>query len=529
MILGIIRGQLIGDSHAIDAVVIGNGILAGLVSITAGSDIIHGDHSLVVGAGGAVAYMLGSAMCEWCHLDDIVEAWPVHGCCGIWGTLAVGIFHPDLGLWTTGQSELLVTQCIGIGCIFMLTMLTVTPLCLVLSNSGYLRVKAEEEARGLDYKFGNAASTYIMSKNQRLRACFLTLDAYGFTIAEVLAALKSLRNVIMLSFSPQGSDNLIEGQVADALSRLDPCSKDKSFMAFLSHHKADAGDAARIFVDTARRLCEPTAKSSSNLGEVGRQAASGEGGSTKIFLDSNDLTNLKKLIAHVHDSENHVLMLTRAALERPYVLCELVYAWKQKKKIISVRVNWPGDAADPAQAKAFGFPEHLDEAIADWEDVAYFQRARTIESDMTYRPLDGFFRSCREVFTPIIRWMRGYSADTPGETASQGTSLVALCASAFDWLKQPSMPRSPNGGAFQPLEETVSSAEIAIADGGADVSGTNTQQVGGVTVPSTFTPAIVAAPVATPTAQKGSRRPSAAAMFGMGSKRAADKGASLEA
>lgn len=91
----------------------------------------------------------------------------------------------------------------------------------------------------------------------------------------------------------------------------------------------------------------------------------------------NDLANLKKLIGHVQHSANHVLMISRSTLERPYVLCELVYAFKQKKKMLCVRVDWPGNE-NSADSKAFCFPRHLDETIADWEDVAYFQRARAI-------------------------------------------------------------------------------------------------------------------------------------------------------
>ena len=85
---GIMKGQLVGDQHSIDAVAIGNGILAGLVAITAGADCIHGDWAIVVGAGGAVSYFIGAQMCERFELDDVVEAWPVHGLCGIWGCAA---------------------------------------------------------------------------------------------------------------------------------------------------------------------------------------------------------------------------------------------------------------------------------------------------------------------------------------------------------------------------------------------------------------------------------------------------------
>lgn len=191
----------------------------------------------------------------------------------------------------------------------------------------------------------------------------------------------------MLPFSPQASDTLLEAQVADVLSRLDSAPKDKEFLAFLSHHKVDAGDAARVFVDTARRLLEDghsdstyqtpvrdeTRRRSSDLGDVARRGAAE--GSTKIFLDSNDLTNLQKLIRHVGQSANHLLLLSRSTLERPYVLCELAYAFKQNKKIVCIVCNWPSDSADATSGKGFSFPTHLDQAISDWEDVAYFQRA----------------------------------------------------------------------------------------------------------------------------------------------------------
>jgi len=448
MLLGILRGWIVGDKHSFDAVAIGNGILAGLVAITAGADVIRGDLSLVVGVGGSVAYFLGSTMSEALQLDDVVEAWAVHGGCGIWGTIAVGLFHPELGLMTQGSWGLLSTQLIGIIAIFTISVGTVLPVALALSYFGMLRVGFEEEARGLDYKFGNAASSYIMNKNQRLRACFLTLDAYGCSIDDTILALKSLKHVIQLPFSPQASENLIEAQVADIISRCDvaPADVEKNFLAFLSHHKADAGDAARVFCDTAKRLMEQAVTSADKdaeaghfvalmalagkdpsrnsrkgsqtslgveLGEVGRAVMAGDDSpaNTKIFLDSNDLTNLSKLISHVEKSVNHILLLSRATLERPYVLAELVYAYKQRKRILCVRANWPGDEQD-VNSKAFMFPQMLNEAIGDWEDVAYFQRARTgLQTDATSNPFETALHALRALVAPLVGCIRGYRAD----------------------------------------------------------------------------------------------------------------------
>lgn len=408
---------------------------------------------------------------------QVVEAWPVHGCCGIWGTLAVGLVHPTEGLFTTGNGALFRSQVIGVAAIGGMTFLLVTPVAYMLNRAGVLRVKLEEEARGLDYKFGNAASAYIMQKNQRIRASFLTLDAYGCTIEDVLSALKSLKMTIILNFNPQacghptpspcphplraprrghtitsahlsttllyrsspllqGSDNIIDAEVADLLSRCEIPEVERhhalKYFAFVSHHKADAGDAARILVDAARRLIHEGELDKNrhlqsvhkNLNRQGSYAnrrtgggfaspemhrgSSGEdeaadrqpsehdaeateegsgasGGKppcmTEIFLDSNDLSQLKSLTECVKESANHVLLLSRATLERPYVLCELVVAHKQKKNIHVVKCDWPGDTGDSPYSKSFQFPRHLNEAIEEWEEVAYFQKQRVETPD----------------------------------------------------------------------------------------------------------------------------------------------------
>ena len=90
-----------------------------------------------------------------------------------------------------------------------------------------------------------------------------------------------------------------------------------------------------------------------------------------IFLYSNDLTDLKQLLLQVEKSANHLLMMSRQVLERPWVLCELVAAVRSGKEINIIAVGWPGQSE-----KEFHFPRQLDETISDWEDVRYTQRLR---------------------------------------------------------------------------------------------------------------------------------------------------------
>ncbi|CAN0352275.1 unnamed protein product, partial [Ectocarpus sp. 4 AP-2014] len=74
-----------------------NGILAGLVSITACCDCMSNMQSILVGAIGGVLVIGGIMLLDKLKIDDPVGAWPVHGLCGIWGCLAIGVFgHGDL-------------------------------------------------------------------------------------------------------------------------------------------------------------------------------------------------------------------------------------------------------------------------------------------------------------------------------------------------------------------------------------------------------------------------------------------------
>lgn len=78
-----------------------NGILAGLVGITAGADVINPAPALLVGFIAGILVVMGAHALIKIKLDDVVGAVPVHLICGIWGTLAVGIFstNPEHTLW----------------------------------------------------------------------------------------------------------------------------------------------------------------------------------------------------------------------------------------------------------------------------------------------------------------------------------------------------------------------------------------------------------------------------------------------
>ncbi len=121
-----------------------NGILAGLVGITAGADVMTPFNAILIGvvAGGIV---VGSVILfDRIKIDDPVGAISVHLTCGIWGTLAVGIF-------STNPEHSFGTQLIGVAAYAAFTVVCASAIFVAVKATMGLRVDAEEEVDGLDY------------------------------------------------------------------------------------------------------------------------------------------------------------------------------------------------------------------------------------------------------------------------------------------------------------------------------------------------------------------------------------------
>ncbi len=127
-----------------------NGALAGLVAITAPCAFVDPWAAIVIGSVGGVIVVLGVALLDKIRVDDPVGAVPVHGMNGLWGTLSIGLFATEGGLFYGGGVNSLGVQAlgtlacasfslVGMGLVFMLIKVTVG-----------LRVGRDEELRGLD-------------------------------------------------------------------------------------------------------------------------------------------------------------------------------------------------------------------------------------------------------------------------------------------------------------------------------------------------------------------------------------------
>ena len=119
-----------------------NGLLAGLVGITAGADVISPMASIVVGAVAGVLVVLSVVALDKAKIDDPVGAISVHGTCGIWGTLAVGIFG--------GSDFSFIVQLKGTLAISLFAFITSLIVFGLLKSTVGLRVSEQEEEEGLD-------------------------------------------------------------------------------------------------------------------------------------------------------------------------------------------------------------------------------------------------------------------------------------------------------------------------------------------------------------------------------------------
>ena len=121
-----------------------NGSLAGLVGITAGADSVSWNSSIVIGLIAGVLVVLSVLFIDQVlKIDDPVGAISVHLVCGIWGTLAVGIF-------STNEEHTILAQLRGIAMIGAFTFAAAFLIFFVLKKTIGLRVSEEEEMRGLD-------------------------------------------------------------------------------------------------------------------------------------------------------------------------------------------------------------------------------------------------------------------------------------------------------------------------------------------------------------------------------------------
>jgi Amt family ammonium transporter len=182
-----------------------NGFLAGLVAITCPCYWVSPTGAILLGGIAGVVVVYGVELLEWLRIDDPIGAVPVHGFCGIWGTLSLGLFAagqygasgplaadnsaPLRGLFYGGGTTLLAAQAIGSATITLATFSVALVVMYAVHALGVLRVSQEGETLGLDlHEHGiSAYPEYVISSV--IKPAALVLEPSG-QVATQSAALR---------------------------------------------------------------------------------------------------------------------------------------------------------------------------------------------------------------------------------------------------------------------------------------------------------------------------------------------------
>lgn len=128
-----------------------NGIVAGLVAVTAGADQLPHYAALLVGVGAAFVMIYGIEFIDHiCKVDDPVGAISVHGLCGAFGTIMTGVFSVEKGVIYTGRFNFLGVQLLGVLSVAVYGLAAMTLLFVILKHTVGIRVSEKSEIMGLD-------------------------------------------------------------------------------------------------------------------------------------------------------------------------------------------------------------------------------------------------------------------------------------------------------------------------------------------------------------------------------------------
>ncbi|ANB60492.1 ammonium transporter [Anoxybacteroides amylolyticum] len=130
-----------------------NGVLSGLVAITAGCAFVSQWSAIVIGAISGIIVIYATLFVDSVKVDDPVGAVAVHGFNGVFGTIAVGLFDTSQGLLTTGHVSLFLVQLLGAAVVIVWGMLGGTLMAKVCEKTVGFRATEREEEEGLDMAY----------------------------------------------------------------------------------------------------------------------------------------------------------------------------------------------------------------------------------------------------------------------------------------------------------------------------------------------------------------------------------------
>ena len=134
----------------VDITMVINGVLAGLVAITAGCNVVSPNSALIIGLVAGTLVDMAVVIIDNFKIDDPVGAIAVHGINGFFGTIAVGLFSEKNGLFITGETGQLIIQFIGVAVISVFSFVLTFTIFRVLKATMGIRLSHKAESAGID-------------------------------------------------------------------------------------------------------------------------------------------------------------------------------------------------------------------------------------------------------------------------------------------------------------------------------------------------------------------------------------------
>ncbi len=134
----------------VDITMVINGVLAGLVAITAGCNVVSPNSALIIGLVAGTLVDMAVVIVDNLKIDDPVGAIAVHGINGFFGTIAVGLFSEKNGLFVTGETSQLVIQFIGVAVISVFSFVLTYTIFKILKATMGIRLSHKAESAGID-------------------------------------------------------------------------------------------------------------------------------------------------------------------------------------------------------------------------------------------------------------------------------------------------------------------------------------------------------------------------------------------
>ncbi|HVI20964.1 MAG TPA: ammonium transporter [Bacillus sp. (in: firmicutes)] len=171
-----------------------NGVLSGLVAITAGCAFVSQWGAIMIGAIAGLIVIYATLLIDHLKIDDPVGAVAVHGFNGVFGTIAVGLFDTSQGLLTTGDFSLIKIQILGAAVVVVFGLVAGTCIAKICEVTVGFRASEQEEEEGLDMSYHG-----IPAYNELERFTDIPSDFYDFeeSTGISVAPVKKMANEVI--------------------------------------------------------------------------------------------------------------------------------------------------------------------------------------------------------------------------------------------------------------------------------------------------------------------------------------------